>query len=303
MLCLVSLCASLLYAQSSNAKFIDSPSWVLQGEEREVSVAKATPVQAPAQAPVKSSAQAPVQASASTAAKTSGSKSAAAKAAPTPVPKGPKQEGFLHVGLYVMPALNWVGNVSDGYKRDGVTGMVTPTVMVDMRIIRRLFGGVGISFNTLGGRLEAQGTGDFGKKHTSSYNFSYIEIPFRLKLKTPNFGESKGSLFVSAGASVGFGVNYKYKDVYKDVTLSNTYGKDAVTLQVTGKMKKDAKLANFSVIGQVGYNYQIVSHFNLIIGVEYRYACIDPIKDNRDFNLKDLAFHNHQIGLLLGIMF
>lgn len=297
MLCLVSLCASLLYAQSSNAKFIDSPSWVLQGEE---SVSSGAKVSATKAAPV--SVQSSAQASATTTAKASSSSSAAAKAAPTPVPKGPKQEGFLHVGIYVMPAINWVGNVSDGYKRDGVTGMVIPTVMVDMRIIRRLFGGVGISFNTLGGRLSAQGTEDL-MKHTSSYNFSYIEIPFRLKLKTPNFGETKGSLFVSAGASVGFGVNYKYKDVYENISLPTQFGNQEGTLTVTGKMKKDAKLANFSVIGQVGYNYQIVSHFNLIIGVEYRYACIDPIKDNRQFNLKDLAFHNHQIGLMLGIMF
>lgn len=297
MLCLVSLCASLLYAQSSNAKFIDSPSWVLQGEESVSSGAKASATKA---APV--SVQYSAQAPATTTAKASSSSSAAAKAAPTPVPKGPKQEGFLHVGIYVMPAINWVGNVSDGYKRDGVTGMVIPTVMVDMRIIRRLFGGVGISFNTLGGRLSAQGTEDL-MKHTSSYNFSYIEIPFRLKLKTPNFGETKGSLFVSAGASVGFGVNYKYKDVYENWPLPPAFGNESGTMTVTGKMKKDAKLANFSVIGQVGYNYQIVSHFNLIIGVEYRYACIDPIKDNRQFNLKDLAFHNHQIGLMLGIMF
>lgn len=297
MLCLVSLCASLLYAQSSNAKFIDSPSWVLQGEE---SVSSGAKVSATKAAPV--SVQSSAQASATTTAKASSSNSAAAKAAPTPAPKGPKQEGFLHVGIYVMPAINWVGNVSDGYKRDGVTGMVIPTVMVDMRIIRRLFGGVGISFNTLGGRLSAQGTEDL-MKHTSSYNFSYIEIPFRLKLKTPNFGETKGSLFVSAGASVGFGVNYKYKDVYENISLPTQFGNQEGTLTVTGKMKKDAKLANFSVIGQVGYNYQIVSHFNLIIGVEYRYACIDPIKDNRQFNLKDLAFHNHQIGLMLGIMF
>lgn len=301
MLCLVSLCASLLYAQSSNAKFIDSPSWVLQGEERvapaplaaqtatpvATSVATKTPVSAPAPA-TKSSA--------------SSKSSAGSKSAPAPVVKGPKQEGFLHVGIYVMPAINWVGNVSDGYKRDGVTGMVTPTIMVDMRIIRRLFGGVGISFNTLGGRLSAQGTEDL-RQHTSSYNFSYIEIPFRLKLKTPNFGESKGSLFLSAGASVGFGVNYKYKDVYENISLPTAFGNKEGTLTVTGKMKKDSKLANFSVIGQVGYNYQIVKHFNLMIGVEYRYACIDPIKDNRKFNLKDLAFHNHQIGLVLGIMF
>ncbi|MDE7101712.1 MAG: hypothetical protein K2O37_02845, partial [Bacteroidales bacterium] len=126
--------------------------------------------------------------------------------------------------------------------------------------------------------------------------------PFRLKLKTPNFGESKGSLFLSAGASVGFGVNYKYKDVYENYTASNL-GNQVGTLLVTGKMKKESKLANFSIIGQVGYNYQIVKHFNLILGVEYRYACVDPIKNNNKLNLKDLAFHNHQIGLMLGIMF
>lgn len=290
MLCLVSLCASLLYAQSSNTKFIDSPSWVLQGEGRATDVPSAVPL------------------ATRTATETAGSKSSTAsktvagsKSAPAPVAKGPKQEGFLHVGLYFMPAINWVGNVSDGYKRNGVTGMVTPTIMVDMRIIRRLFAGVGVSFNTLGGRLQAQGT-EALRARTSSYRLSYVEIPFRLKLKTPNFGESKGSLFISAGASVGFGVNYKYKDVYENYTASNL-GNQVGTLLVTGKMKKESKLANFSIIGQVGYNYQIVKHFNLILGVEYRYACVDPIKNNNKLNLKDLAFHNHQIGLLLGIMF
>ena len=305
MLCLVSLCASLLYAQSSNAKFIDSPSWVLQGEGQVAAAPVATKAPASGATKAPASVSAPAKTTtASTASKSStGSKSVAgSKSAPAAVVKGPQQEGFLHIGVYVMPAINWVGNVSDGYKRDGVTGMVTPTIMVDMRIIRRLFGGVGISFNTLGGRLSAQGTEDL-RQHTSSYNFSYIEIPFRLKLKTPNFGESKGSLFLSAGASVGFGVNYKYKDVYENISLPTQFGNKEGTLTVTGKMKKDAKLANFSIIGQLGYNYQIVKHFNLIVGVEYRYACVDPIKDNRKFNLKDLAFHNHQIGLMLGIMF
>lgn len=287
MLCLVSLCASLLHAQSGNAKFIDSPSWVLGGEERAVSAPAPAAVSAPA------TAKAPV-ASSSTA-KTASSKSASSAAG-----KSPKQEGFLHVGIYVVPGLNWVGNVSDGYKREGVTGMLTPVVMVDMRIIGRLFAGVGASFNTMGGRLQTEVTEKVSR--TSSYKLSYIEIPFRLKYKTPNFGDTKGSLFLSAGASVGFGVNYKYKDVYQNVFLTEI-GNQTGSFLVEGKMKQESKLANFSIIGQVGYNYQIVKHLNLVVGVEYHYACVDPIKGNNKFNLKDLAFHNHQIGLLLGIMF
>lgn len=300
MLFLVSLCASLLCAQSSSAKFIDSPSWVLKGEGaapatvsgavpavRRNEVSEPVPVAEPAVSKTTAKAASPATSS---------------KSAATPGGKSPRTEGFLHVGVYVLPALNWVGNVSDGYKRDGVTGMFSPTVMVDMRLIRRLFVGVGVSFNTLGGRLEAQATENLGT-HTSSYRFSYIEIPFRLKFKTPNFGDSKGALFLSAGASVGFGVNYKYKDVYSNWSLPAEFGNEIGTLLVTGKMKKDSKLANFSIIGQLGYNYQIAKHFNLVIGVEYHYACIDPIKEGRKFNLKDLAFHNHQIGLLLGIMF
>ena len=67
------------------------------------------------------------------------------------------------------------------------------------------------------------------------------------------------------------------------------------------KIKEDRKLANLSAVGQIGVNYQIGRRLNLLVGIEYHYGFIRPLKKGETHPWPD--FNNQQIGLVLGIMF
>lgn len=300
---------SFVWAQSHNAGFIDSPSWVLAKEKDRVPAVQTRDTEepgkgVPAASYGKTAGAHPQQAietghtgavARNTAAKAKG------KSSQGMVPMAPKKEGFLHVGIYVAPVVNWLSSLNAPYKRSGVNICATPTVMLDMRMIGRLYLGVGVAYNTIGGRL-AYPTVD-NLKHERSYMFSYVEVPVRLKWQTPNFGSSKSSLFISGGLNLGFGVEYKYKDIYEGALSTNIGVLDGV-FKVKNTMKKDSRLVNLAAVAQFGYNYQILPRVNLVIGVEYHYGFIRPVKKGKYVDgVGKPIYNNQQCGLILGVMF
>lgn len=314
MILAVSLCASLLCAQSGNAKFIDSPSWILSGQGGgETGSEKGEKESGMGEKRVEArneEASFPwVAASGQGVSVRTGNGASSGKAS-----ERPSNEGFLHFGIYVVPTFNWLGAVAEPYERTGLSCSVAPTLMFDMRLFRRFYLGVGASFNTLGGKMEypeltfptAQDPSKtYSVTHTRIYDFSYVEIPVRIKLQTPDFSGSKGSMFFSAGVNAGFGVLYKYRDRYENIVVATgDMGDRSGTFQLKGQMKEDTKLMNFSLVGQMGYNHQISKRLNLILGVEYHYGAIQPMKKESGNQVGNWPeFHNHQVGIVLGIMF
>ncbi|MCM1042469.1 MAG: PorT family protein [Bacteroides sp.] len=298
----VLMCMSFAYAQSGNTRFIDSPSWVLANGAQAAGLS----AEEVGERSVRSDSQTKNQnitEEKSIKGQTEYSQGGRAEEAKpgkkkSVEPSNPKKEGFLHIGVYATPVLNWLGSIDKPYSRSGVNFCVTPTVMLDMRMIGRLYLGVGAAFNTFGGRVKNPGVGNV--KYETSYSFSYVEIPVRVKWQTRNFADSKGSLFLSAGLNLGFGVSYKYKDIYDGPITINGSTMDGV-FKYKGKMKKDSRLANLAGVAQFGYNYQIARRVNLIMGVEYHYGFVRPVKKNH--SLGKPSYNNQQIGLLLGVMF
>lgn len=275
------LLGTCLLAQSGNSQFIDSPSWILAGESSLDDIPSATVI------PVTSQAQS----------KTS------KKSQDTPS-RSSRDEGFLHLGIYVTPTLNWLSSVdktSGGtrlYERTGSNFSATPTIMLDMRLFKRFYVGVGVAYNTWGGKISLiNGEQDFKR----SFSFSYVEIPVRVKIQTRNFADSRASIFLSAGANLGFGVDFSYKDKYKDLGITAPISSTGDFVSNSIKIKDNRKLANLSVVGQVGVNYQLSRRLNLLVGIEYHYGCIRPLKSGENSPGPD--FNNQQIGLVLGIMF
>ena len=324
---IVSLCTSFAFAQSGNARFIDSPSWILAGNNSGTATGKAG---------IEAGKSEPASTVVEPGKREKAGHEAAAGAEDKPIPASSAKEpgrrqgeassraaasaaasqggGFLHLGVYLTPMFNWLGSVSEPYQRTGISFCATPTVMLDMRFFRLFYLGVGASFNTVGGKIgypelklpspvASSSTVTVG--HSRVYEFSYVEVPVRVKLQTPNFSGSRGSLFLSAGANLGFGVRYKYRDIYENILVqTGDMGYRSGRFQAEGKMREDAKLVNVSVVGQIGYNHQIARRLNLVIGLEYHYGAIQPMK-NESGNLlaSKPEFHNHQIGIILGIMF
>lgn len=303
---------SFVYAQSHNAGFIDSPSWVLarkKGMEAAPAVAARnteTPVRTEKavssgkttieQAPKEHGAESTGTVTRNTASSKTKGKSSQGMASIVP-----KKEGFLHVGVYITPVVNWLSSLNAPYKRSGVNICVTPTVMLDMRMIGRLYLGVGAACNTVGGRIAYPTVENL--KHERSYMFSYIEVPVRLKWQTPNFGPSKSSLFISGGLNLGFGVGYRYKDIYEGALSTNIGVLDGI-FKVKNTMKKDSRLVNLAAVAQFGYNYQILPRVNLVIGVEYHYGFIRPVKKGKYVDgVGKPIYNNQQCGLILGVMF
>ncbi|MCM1532346.1 MAG: PorT family protein [Bacteroides sp.] len=297
----VLICMSFAYAQSGNTRFIDSPSWVLANDAQTSGRPSVGSSDQPNRAdnPAKNQTVTEAKASRSQAENRPERRAEEAQGKKKSVePSNPKKEGFLHIGVYVTPVLNWLGSIDKPYTRSGVTGCVTPMVMLDMRMVGRLYLGVGVAFNTFGGRVRNPSLGNV--KYETAYSFSYVEIPVRVKWQTRNFADSKGSLFLSAGLNLGFGVSYKYKDIYDGPITINGSTMDGV-FKFKDKMKKDSRLANLAGVAQFGYNYQIARRVNLIMGVEYHYGFVRPVKKNH--SLGKPSYNNQQIGLLLGVMF
>ena len=273
---------TFLLAQSSNPDFIDSPSWVLAGEGELADFPSPVAIPTP----------------------TDHSRPAASRAASKARPRTSSNEGFFHLGIYVTPTLNWLSSVDKdeaGNRRYGRTGSnfsATPTVMLDMRLFRRFYVGVGVAYNTWGGKISAiNGPYDYKR----SFSFSYVEIPVRVKIQTRNFSDSRASLFFSAGANLGFGVDFSYRDKYKDLQMIAPIPATGDFVTNKQKIKEDRKLANLSAVGQIGVNYQIGRRLNLLVGIEYHYGFIRPLKKGETHPWPD--FNNQQIGLVLGIMF
>lgn len=305
----VAFCMSLAYAQSGTPQFIDSPSWVLAGgasssSGQEILTVPGTNDTRPDRSVSDEDLPVSLTAGTSTVSATGSSSSGSSASADRKSSgKSPSQEGFLHIGIYFTPVINWLSSVNDPYERSGVTFSATPTLMFDMRLLGRLYFGIGAAFNTWGGKIAYPERGTV--THERSYNFSYVDIPLRIKIQTPNFAQSKGSMFFSAGANIGFGVRYHYKDIYRGFTVNTVdMGDRTGMFTLEGKMPDDTRLVNLSAVGQMGFNYQISTRLNLIIGVEYHYGFIHPLKKESGNQLENFPeYNNQQVGLILGVMF
>ena len=299
----VLLCISFVYAQSGTTRFIDSPSWVLAEEEGQVDVARVQDSRAteakeavlPSENDAKQSPDKPET--------TSTTEKPAKKKKDIP-PSKPSEEGFLHIGVYATPVINWLSSVSKPVSRSGVNMCVTPTVMFDMRMIGRLYFGVGASLNTIGGKLRLSDT--MGLTHTRSTWISYVEVPLRLKWQTRNFTNSRGSVFLSAGLNLGFGVRYWEKDTYEGmISIAGMSPVEGVFKTHQRMEKESRRLVNVAGVAQIGYNYQLAKRINLIIGVEYHYGFVRPVKNQKQYQyrLDKPSYNNQQVGLILGVMF
>lgn len=296
------LCVSCAYAQSGNTRFIDSPSWVLAKEEKPaLSVAVSAPQEKNALGRIEQTADGKPK-------KTQNpppdkpAEPVASKPEKSIPPSKPSQEGFLHIGLYATPVINWLSSIDKPYSRSGVNVNLTPTLMFDMRFIGRLYFGVGLALNTFGGRLHLEEIDNV--KHERSYSFTYLEIPLRVKWQTRNFANSRGSVFFSGGLNAGLGLKYKYKDIYKGPITINGNVMDGVFKYKRREEKETRRLMNVAGVLQVGYNYQMARRANLIIGVEYHYGFVRPIKAKKFYYTLDKpSYNNQQVGLLLGVMF
>lgn len=295
----VLMCFSFVSAQSGNVRFIDSPSWILAQEGgSDVRSPETAVSEARRQTGVTSREDSDAGSSPRPAQKRQ--ESAGTQASLRPV--APKKEGFFHVGVYVTPVINWLSSLNKPYSRSGVTACVTPTVMLDMRLFGRFYVGVGAALNTFGGKVRYPDLGQV--KHERSYMFSYVEIPARIKWQTRNFAGSKGSIFLSAGVNLGFGVSYKYKDIYDGPIPFADGSTIEGVLKHKGRMKKDSRLVNLAGVAQVGYNYQIAPRVNLVMGVEYHYGFVRPVKKGKLVDgLGKPTYNNQQVGLVLGVMF
>lgn len=290
------LWTSFVCAQSNTTQFIDSPSWVLAKEKE---TARQPVVQVQNREQPKSQEQ--ISNRVNSGSQNTPAAKTKSKSSQGMAPISPKKEGFFHVGIYIAPVVNWLSSLNSPYKRSGVNMCATPTVMLDMRMIGRLYLGVGVAYNTIGGRVDFPTVDKL--KHERSYMFSYIEVPVRLKWQTPNFGSSRSSLFISGGLNLGFGVDYKYKDIYTG-PLNTSLGVLDGVFKVKNTMKKESKLANLAAVAQFGYNYQILPRVNLIIGVEYHYGFIRPVKKGKYVDgVGKPIYNNQQCGLVLGVMF
>ncbi len=296
-------CVSFTYAQGTT-RFIDSPSWVLakEGKGGAVMVQETETVSGKMEQPVIGKPKTVNPPKTQNPPPKETAEPAASKPEKSIPPSKPSQEGFLHIGIYATPVINWLSSIDKPYSRSGVNVNLTPTLMFDMRFIGRLYFGVGVALNTFGGRLHLT---EIGKvKHERSYSFTYLEIPIRVKWQTRNFANSRGSIFLSGGFNAGFGLKYKYKDIYKGPISVGGQVLDGVFKYKGREEKETRRLMNVAGVLQFGYNYQVARRTNLIIGVEYHYGFVRPIKSKKfHYTLDKPSYNNQQVGLLLGVMF
>lgn len=295
-------------AQSNKPVFIDSPAYVLQNGRSDAAADKPQPMgktpDAAAKPEAKAAASASRPASQPTVAPQAVSQAdetytAGRTAKPDKAPKSAKNKApnplarqgkLVYVSIDVAPVINWYAHIARPFDRKGAQVIVNPTVSIDFDLGYYMFIGTGLSFNTIGGRLQfpsqyVQQIENLGfscyDQMLRTYSASYIELPVVFRAQSGLMHNWR--VFGSVGGHFGIRVLAKYKDRFDDFKAP-AEGASQIdgTLIRSGKFNKAMNLWSVALGLKFGASYQLADALSLRFGVGYRYGFLDALSKQHE---------------------
>ncbi|MDE5703929.1 MAG: outer membrane beta-barrel protein [Bacteroidales bacterium] len=207
--------------------------------------------------------------------------------APNPLAR---QGKLVYVSIDVAPVINWYAHIARPFDRKGAQVIVNPTVSIDFDLGYYMFIGTGLSFNTIGGRLQfpsqyVQQIENLGfscyDQMLRTYSASYIELPVVFRAQSGLMHNWR--VFGSVGGHFGIRVLAKYKDRFDDFKAP-AEGASHIdgTLIRSGKFNKAMNLWSVALGLKFGASYQLADALSLRFGVGYRYGFLDALSKQHE---------------------
>ncbi|MDP4266554.1 MAG: outer membrane beta-barrel protein [Bacteroidota bacterium] len=225
-------------------------------------------------------------------------------------------EQKVRVGLSVSPAIAWFTKVDGGsnesYSNDGARLNFGAGLNIDIPFLTKHISILtGVNIDYCGGKIQSQNSQAFintfkdaykniyqgldtAKPNTfnvlSKYKFQYIEIPFMLKMKTPEIGAF--TYFLQAG--LGTSINIGAKADFEFTNITNAHE----TYNISDKSVSDHILfLRESLLVGAGFEFSIASGTSLIFTANFNNGFINSLRKT------DLIQKSNLVSISAGVLF
>jgi hypothetical protein len=172
----------------------------------------------------------------------------------------------IKLGLRVAPNIGWMNSDAKHYTNDGISGGITIGFVSEFYFLEHYAFSTGFNFMFLNGKLkypdiqllEGKTIKDEGVL-SRKYNFTYLEIPLMLKMKTKEFG--KFDFYVQIGFGTGFRLKTKSRDTFQPTNQESVTDKNEIT-------NKTAQIRESVLIG-TGTEFHVDESTTLLLGFSY----------------------------------
>jgi len=183
-----------------------------------------------------------------------------------PVVTTAQKTSSVKLGLRVAPAIGWINPNASDYESEGMRAGISAGLVSDFYFTDHYAISTGFSFLFPSGKLSYPARYDvddipMSGSLTRQCNFTYLEIPFMVKMKTNSFG------MMSFFGQIGFGTGFRLKATAKDhFTPDLTPGQSVSEEQ---DINSSTTLMRESVLAGVGVEYKLDASTRLFGGFNY----------------------------------
>lgn len=194
----------------------------------------------------------------------------------------------VRIGIIATPGLSWLQNTNVDLENKGVSFAFGYGIHAEFKFTKYIYLTTGLTQNNFGGKVEFKEdvrlqftTSDAGTETTNfatvknrSYTFNSIELPLKLKLKTPEIG------YFTYFVELGVNANVIYKATAKDnnvFDLSNS----AVTTEDLEKIdaNNETNWYRAGSLVNIGFEYNFVGNTSLLVSANWSRSFTSVLRD------------------------
>lgn len=200
-------------------------------------------------------------------------------------------EGKVRLGITISPLVSWMDSKNEAYESGGLQFGGRYGLFADFAMFgdQRYNFSTGLIVSNIGGKLEypvGSLTGDPEEWRTftarAQYSLTYLNVPFRIKLRTDQIGYSY--YYGVFGAEAGYNVGSTASETVNENTVED------IDLGGDDNRFRFDRVEPFRVEMVIGGGMEriISGQTRLIVGVSYHNGLRDVLK-GRDYELNDLG--------------
>lgn len=181
---------------------------------------------------------------------------------------------YFSVGAKVQPAICWLESGIDSVESDGARAGFMYGFDMEFGFTPNIWMGLGVYHDIMGGNLKYLDRDTAGNLLVTrhNHNFQYIEVPFSMKFKTPQFGRERWNVWGKFGVSMGIHLNGQTRITTEQngTTLSDTH------------LNTDNAFTLFrgSVLVGAGFEWSIIGKTRLVGGVLFNNGFSNILKED-----------------------
>jgi hypothetical protein len=209
-----------------------------------------------------------------------------------------QRESAFKMGIRVAPGLDWMSMNTEGYDNDGIRGGFAAGLTADIYFTKNYAISTGLSFNFLNGKQVYKDTFSLQGVHymqvNRKYNFSYLEIPVMIKMKTNPFGAF--SFFAQAGIGTGFRIRTTVTDKFTKTSGEETEN-DPVNYSAYTTVIREA------IIAGIGTEISIDKSSRILVGLNYNNSLNNMFSSVSSINGQEEDGRINFLELNIGFLF